>query len=73
MEYIDNLIYINTEVAIVSLTYPIDILTSTQRFHAMSLHCSSRRFLRYHLYRPLIRPHLLQLLFPCVGSCVRMI
>jgi hypothetical protein len=73
MEYTDNLIYINTEVAIVSLTYPIDILTCTQRFHALSLHCSSRRFLRYHLYRSLLHPHLLQLLLPCVGSCVQMI
>ena len=48
MKYTDNLVYTNTEIAIVTLTYPIDILTSTQRFHAMSLQCFSRRFLHLH-------------------------
>ena len=66
MKYTDNLVYTNTEIAIVTLTYPIDILTSTQRFHAMSLQCFSRRFLHLHQYRPLLLQHLLQLLLPCV-------
>jgi hypothetical protein len=48
MEYTNNLMYTNTEIAIVTLTYPIDFLTSTQLFHAMSLECFSRWFLRLH-------------------------